>query len=173
MGINAEQLRRHVIQPTLRQMGYDSEAAQNLLLLTAAVESDMGSYLAQWNGPALGIYQMEPDTYNDIWENFLHYRTGSNLYLDVQMFRMYSLEFDEEIPGLEDEKSMIGNLYYATAMARVHYLRVPEKLPEANDIEGLASYWKRYWNTDLGAGTVEIAVEKYNKYVNNVPWSLP
>ena len=48
-------------------------------------------------------------------------------------------------------------------MARIHYLRVPEALPAADDVVGLAAYWKRYYNTELGAGTVEKFVESYQR----------
>ena len=59
---------------------------------------------------------------------------------------------------------LAGNLYYATAMARIHYLRRPERLPSAMDVEGLAQYWKDHYNTYLGAGTPEKAVKMYYQY---------
>lgn len=164
MAMSSDQLVKHVIDETLDHLGLNSEAAVNLLLLTAAVESDMGSYLGQINGPALGIYQMEPDTYWDIHKNFLKFRP--DLHEQVSDFSL-SVE-------LGGAKELAGNLYYATAMARVHYLRFAEPLPKADDVEGLAKYWKKYWNTDLGAGTVEAAIYKYTKYVTGLPpWELP
>ena len=42
---------------------------------------------------------------------------------------------------------------------------MPEKLPNSYDIEGLAKYWKKYYNTEGGKGTVEKFIEKYEKYV--------
>ena len=50
-------------------------------------------------------------------------------------------------------EEMTGNLYYATAMCRVHYRRVKEPIP--NTVIGQAQYWKRYYNTPLGKGTEE------------------
>ena len=44
------------------------------------------------------------------------------------------------------------NLAYATAMARMLYWRKPEALPAADDIPGLAAYWKRHYNTAAGRG---------------------
>jgi hypothetical protein len=45
-------------------------------------------------------------------------------------------------------------------MCRIHYLRVPEVLPAANDWPGFAAYWKNHYNTWLGAGTVDGFLQK-------------
>lgn len=37
-------------------------------------------------------------------------------------------------------------------MCRVHYLCFPRPLPTADDIPGLAKYWKDHYNTYRGAG---------------------
>jgi hypothetical protein len=55
---------------------------------------------------------------------------------------------------------MHGNHFYAAAMCRVFYLRVPERLPQADDSAAMARYWKRYYNTHLGKGTVEGFLQK-------------
>lgn len=56
---------------------------------------------------------------------------------------------------------LAGSLNYATAMARIHYLRVPAPLPSPGDVDGLANYWKTYFNTSAGAGRPETAVRHY------------
>lgn len=149
MTIHAKQLRECIIRPVLRDLGLYSEAAEELLMLTAATESLCGKYLHQVGGPALGIYQMEPATHDDLWVNYLKYKPA----LSEKVAR-YGHEA-RELPG---------NLYYATAMARIHYLRRPEALPSAMDERALASYWKAHFNTHLGAGTVEKAIENYRQY---------
>jgi len=63
------------------------------------------------------------------------------------------------------EEQLIHNLAYATAIARVIYLRKPEALPAAFDIEGLAKYWKDHYNTYLGAGKVEDFVKKLTPFI--------
>ena len=50
---------------------------------------------------------------------------------------------------------MVWNLKLAAAMCRIHYRRVAAPLPAADDIEGLAAYWKTYYTTAAGAGTVD------------------
>lgn len=157
-GIKSSQLRRYVIKPTLTALDpmipY-SRAAENLLLGTAAQESHMGRYLKQIRGPALGIYQMEPGTYDDIWRTYLSYH--SSLAHVIKCFLSIN------VIGEVDQLS--GNLYLATAMARVHYFRVRERLPRTNDVVGMAAYWKRYFNTPKGRGRVAEFVENYRRYV--------
>lgn len=51
----------------------------------------------------------------------------------------------------------------AVTFARLHYLRVAEAVPD--DLRGQAGYWKRYYNTRLGKGTVEVYMAKFKQYV--------
>ena len=149
MSIHPGQLREYIIRPTLNRIGLYSEAAEELLMLTAATESLCGKFVHQVGGPALGIFQMEPRTHDDIWENFLKYKPA--LAMHVKTYGRIS----QQLPG---------SLYYACAMARAHYLRVPERLPSAMDVDGLAQYWKDHYNTHLGAGTPAKAIENYQRY---------
>jgi hypothetical protein len=152
MSINAKQLKIHVIVPTLVQIGLYSDAAVNLLLGTCAQESQMGTYLKQINGPALGIYQIEPATHKDVWENYLRYKK----------------ELSEKVLmlGAQHDASLMINLAYTTAIARIIYLRAPEKLPAENDISELANYWKKYYNTLLGKGSTTDFITNYKRYIN-------
>ena len=153
--IDVVQFRELVIRNTLAFIGQDSPAAEELLLGTAIQESRL-TYLKQLGGgPALGVYQMEPATHDDIWDNYLIHRT--ELALSVKKTTAY--------PGVAAE--MIANLMYATAMCRMHYRRRPEPLPEAGDVEGMADYWKEHYNTHLGAGTVDEYIEHWETYGPN------
>ena len=71
MGINKDQF-RDLIRRTLKDITLYSEDAVDLLMMTAAAESNLGEYLRQINGPALGAFQMEPGTHDDIWKNYLN-----------------------------------------------------------------------------------------------------
>ena len=157
MSINSEHLRKLIIRPALNSVGLWSECAENLLLGTAAQESKMGYYLAQIKGPALGMYQIEPATHTDIWVNFLVYRQQ----LSQDVCKWLPLNASH----LERERSLIYNLCYSTIMARLVYLRAPGKLPDAKDIEGLAAYWKKHYNTPLGKGTEQEFVHNYKELV--------
>ncbi len=149
--MHTEQIKQYIIEPTLKQLNLYSESAVNLLLGTAAQESQMGYYIKQISGPALGMYQMEPATHDDIVTNYLNYRDE----LKQQVQSIAPINADE----------LMHNLRYSTAMARLHYARVSEALPEANDIEGLARYYKRYYNTPQGKATTDEFINNYQQQV--------
>ena len=69
--LNIAQFREFIVIPTLHDLVLNSTAAEELIVFTCATESLGGTYLKQVNGPAIGIYQMEPETYNDIWQNYI------------------------------------------------------------------------------------------------------
>jgi hypothetical protein len=143
---------RGLVIDVLKELGLEipySDVAVELLMLTAAHESLMGTYLRQVKGPARGVFQMEPATEQDIYDNYLAFKP--NLAHLVLGFRMQQTD----IPDLE------SNLAYQIAMARVHYYRVPEPLPKSSDPVKLAEYWKKYYNTHKGKGKVEDAVKHY------------
>ena len=153
--IDASQLRNRVIAPVLDYLGMGGLAAENLLLGTAAVESEMGTWLAQvGGGPALGIYQMEPRTLHDLRVNWLDFRPDISQLVDVLLY-----------PHDPPEVQLVTNLAFATAAARCLYRRAREPLPAASDLPGLAGYWKRHWNTKAGAGSVDRAIEAYQRCV--------
>jgi len=148
---------KDLIERVLKDLDLHSESAVNLLLGTAAQESAFGTYLRQLNdGPARGVFQMEPATEKDIWENYLEYK--QDLVEKIEELTSYKASKPE---ALED------NLAYAIIMTRLHYRRVPSRLPGADDVDGLAKYWKQHYNTELGAGTVDEFKDNYQKYVEN------
>lgn len=152
--LNILQFRLNVVRPVLEAIGSHSAAAENLVIGTALQESNL-HYLRQLaDGPARGLYQMEPATHDDIWENYLTYR--GELAGRVSAFL---------VPERDRIDQLVWNLAYATALCRVHYRRVPEPLPDATDIGGMAAYWKQHYNTPLGKGTVEEFAEKYEKAI--------
>lgn len=151
VGINKDQL-RELITETLEKTGllrYDDKRDVELLMLTAAAESHLGYYIKQIKGPALGIFQMEPATHDDIWDNYLDY--NKNL--------AHTIMFQHNV--LTNARPLKWNLAYAIIMARVHYLRDSKPIPPVNDVDGLAKYWKRVYNTHLGAGDWEKAKALY------------
>ena len=145
-GLDAKQLRELIVSPTLVHLGLYSVDAVELLINTALQESKLRWIQQLGRGPAVGLWQMEPVTHDDIWHNYLAYR--EELADKVRVLAIGT----KKIP---DAAQMAGNLFYAAAMARIHYFRVAEALPFAGDIAGQASYWKRHYNTELGRGTVE------------------
>jgi len=131
-----------------------SVAAEELLVITAAQESHGGTYLWQNDaagfpkGPAIGVFQMEPATHDDLWANFLRYRT---LWVD----RL-------GVTGKPDAERMAWDWRYAIRIARLNYYRFPTALP--NDLEGQFRYYKKWWNTELGAATLDEVRKNYQLF---------
>ena len=161
--IDPKQLLNYIIRPVLHDLSLWSQPAERLVLGTACQESQCGRYLHQLgDGPALGIYQIEPATHDDIWKNYLDYLLPANGLPAL----MRSWAIKRRVMGGEpypDAEEMIGNLYYATAMCRIQYYRVPSALPTY--LAAQAAYWKKNFNTELGAGTVEEYMNNWNRFV--------
>lgn len=142
--MNIAQIRQYVVRPALRHIGLHDPRAENLVLTTGAAESRY-AYVVQVRGPALGPWQMEPATHDDIWANYLRYRP----YLAALVGDLRSRK------GTTDGAAeLVWNWAYAAAMCRVHYRRVPDPLPDALDLAAQARYWKAHYNTVAGRGTV-------------------
>jgi hypothetical protein len=152
--LNANQLSELIISPALSDLLMYSKDAVELLLFTCAVESNGGSFIKQINGPALGIYQMEPKTYADIWDNYINNKNS------ILMKLIHNFECNR-IPS---EDRLIYDLRYATAITRIHYERVNSPLPKAGDIDAIYEYYKKYYNTSLGKADYEKCISAYNKF---------
>lgn len=141
----------NLIEKTLIAINLHSPEAVNLLMGTAAQESHLGHYIRQINGPAVGVFQMEPLTFDDHvkWLDYKpELKESIKKFAGIDKFKVTYLEW---------------NLALSIAMARVHYLRRPEALPHT--ISGMAGYWKRWYNTYLGRGTELEFINNYNKFV--------
>ena len=155
--IDVEHFRLHVIRATLIYMRMFSASAENLLLGTAVQESGL-QYLRQFNdGPARGLYQIEPATHDDITDRYL---ANKSLRSDIRK-RLNTLL--APVPSRIDQ--LATNLAYATAIARLRYWMDPAPLPEPDDVDGLAAYWKRVYNTPKGRGRVAEFAATYRRYV--------
>jgi hypothetical protein len=151
--INTNQLREYIIRPALSKLSAYSRDAEELIVFTCAVESSGGEYIRQVKGPALGIYQCEPATYTDMWQNYIFHKT--------RLTSILSLQF--AVNGIPEAERLVYDLHYATAMCRIHYLRVKEKLPSGAEPEEMYAYYKNYYNTPLGKSTKGKSIDAYKR----------
>lgn len=151
MGLDAGQVRDLIVRPTLEYLGLPRGiAAEKLVLGTAAQESQF-KYLKQLGkGPALGLWQCEPATFEDLWV-----RMPVELRSKVRRFRN-PLMPGGELVGDSYREDLICNLRFACAMCRVHYyMRKKLKLSEDADMPKIAGWWKEHYNTHRGKGTTD------------------
>lgn len=121
-----------------------TQAAINLQLGTLAHESKFGRYLRQNGGPAIGIFQMEPATFN--W-----------------LIEVFAVKYPQLVGRKAEE--MEWDLKLAIIMCRLRYRAVTAPIPDANDLPAMAAYWKKFYNTVAGKGTEEEFIAAYKQYV--------
>jgi hypothetical protein len=124
----------------------------NQILGTAAVESDFFQYGTQYGGgPALGYFQCEPATRQDIIDNYLKYQPRLLKRLENAFGNLEVRDYFFTI-----------NIPLQVVFCYLHYNRYGAW---GRDIYGYASAWKRVYNTHKGKGTVEDFILKYHRYV--------
>lgn len=148
--IHPPHFRKYILQPVLKQLNLWSPEAEELLMGTAAVESGF-RYLHQVRGPAIGIFQMEPQTIRDLL-GWVEKRPQI-----ADLVRAYQIN---PLPAVDQ---CHGNLYAATVLARLYFYRIPSRLPK--ELRGWAAYWKRHYNTPLGKGTEQKFIDAYNRLI--------
>jgi len=149
--VNHKQI-KSLISRVLHHLGFHSESAVEMVFLTGLVESNY-DYLAQLgDGPAKSFFQIEPSTCKDIVDNYIKYR--ASLQSQVKDTAKLRMRWDA-VPQEELGFMLETNIAFAICMCRVHYRRVPTALPRIGDKLGFANYWKRWYNTELGKGTIE------------------
>lgn len=155
--IDIRQFRDFVVRPTLGDLALGGLAAERLVLGTALVESGL-VYLHQIGaGPALGFFQCEPATHDDIWNSYLFYNQELMARVKGTMSREPSLG------------QLMTNMSYMTAICRVHYRRAPFELGDPADPNWMADAHKRYYNTALGATDVSQSIHKFQQAIDVGP----
>jgi len=160
--IDCMQFREYIVRPALQDINMSGSKREELLIATCAQESQGGTYIKQLDGgPALGPYQMEGKTYNDLFSGFL----SAHVSLAGNIFKSNYLS---QRPAPE---AMIYNWRLATQMAAVFYMQRTaymrldsEPLPDDHDLDQIWNYYKQHWNTKLGATTKDQFVKNYFKF---------
>lgn len=116
-----------------------------LLRRIAWVESKDGTdprtYRQGYHG---GIWQVDLTGFRDTQDNASHPRL-------VSKFQEIQRHFGIDWPSVQWEN--LRKPLYSGIAARLFLSNVAESIPLASDVAGQASYWKRHYNTESGAGT--------------------
>ena len=141
---------KDLIERILKSIDLYSPEALDLVYKTGKVESGY-KYLRQIKGPARGLFQCEAWVAVAICKNYLEYR--KDLMRKVADATMVKLSYFVD-PKEEDWDFLLEtNVAVQIAMCRLHYRRIPKPLPSS--AEGQAEYWKKYYNSMAGRGSVE------------------
>lgn len=149
-GADPTQFRILVVRPALQHLNLWSQAAENLVLGTAVHESGLKSLHQMGGGPADGFFQIEPNTHDDLFKNTLP---------GIPDLKQKLLSMAAPWPSYEAQ--LTTNLLYEAAVCRLLYYRAPSSLPAEDDIDGLADYWKQFYNTPQGAGDPAVWATEY------------
>lgn len=141
-----------IVKWSLEELGMYSDDAHAMIMRTGMAESGYRA-LEQSGGPAIGFFQIEPETLNDTVENYINYRPQLKT-------KLYSIGFDD----IESEIRLMSNIALQAAFCRLKYRRDSKPIPKWDDIEGQAKYWKRIYNSELGRGTVEHFIKANHGY---------
>ena len=185
--IDINRFRNLIVRPSLKAVDLWSEDDEELLILTCAQESLGCTYLRQIKGPALGPYCCEPTTYESYWKDYLYKNSyyhvlehgvaleNTILYKILKFINQEKVLSDgkyynpfsliEKPYYIPDINLLMENFLYASIMCRVHYLRVSEPIPSRSNIQLLAEYYKKHYNTDKGKATVEEAIKNYYAFI--------
>lgn len=153
--------RETVIAPVVGYLGIDTGNDVNtiaMLTATGLFESAFATTFQDDGGPALGWFQMEPATHDDLIVNELRGRAR----LDGKIRSL--------LPKLECRPSALlaVNQHYAAAMCRVKYLHAIAPIPEWNDSVAIAGYWKAHYNTASGAGDETAAAQLWADVLKSI-----
>ena len=156
MGVNNKQI-KSLIKDVCVQMGekYAKQEALDIVYATGLVESKY-QYIEQiGKGPARSFWQVEPSTAVDNCKNFISSRPDL-LQASADILGIDPYYF---IDANADDWDWIlrTNISAGILHCRIKYWRIPEPIKEGK--EELGKYWKKHYNTEEGAGSVEHFLE--------------
>jgi hypothetical protein len=131
-----------------------TQTAEELLLGIAAAESELRHKRQAGGGLALGYFQIEPATHDDLRFNYLAHRPELRAAVDALV-----------IPALGRDMQIAVNDPYAAAIARLILWRKREPLPQWGRVPDYAAYWKAHYNTAAGKGTVTHFLDCWHRLV--------
>ena len=141
---------KEIVEYSLYKIDCQSDDALALVVRTGMAESGYRALKGYGEGnPAIGFWQIEPATMDDMMENYIQYRSHykKNLISMGMNFKKDTI------------MSVLSNLAVQAALCRIHYRRDRKPIPAWDDLEAQAKYWKRVYNTVKGRGTVKHFVE--------------
>ena len=164
----AERLRLETVRPALRSLEPLvpwTQAAENLVLATAAHESGGFRYRRQTGGgPARGLFQMEQVTFRDLYDRYLAGHPRLKMLIDT-------LWTPDGSPGsgADPWPQVETNDQFAAAMCRIRYWASPAKINfDPRDVFEMSRCWSQFYNTRRDPRLEAEFVANYRRYVEDV-----
>lgn len=154
---------KDLIERVLNRLGkkYASEDAVELILGTGIIESRF-KYLRQLgDGPASGFFQIEPATAVDNCNSWLKFRPSvvDHCVKATKVPKRYWIK-----PSMTEWEYLLEtNIAAGIVHARIKYWRAPARMPVTTSDK--AAYWKKWYNTEEGSGSVEEYIDQVSKYI--------
>jgi len=174
--INANDFETLVVRPALAKLAeaeprMNSDDAVALLMGTAAQETDLGRWLKQVGGPALGPFSVEPNTAKSIWRHYLARPSKKPIReVIISVVGLGSIDTDID-DGSEyvraDSSELATNLIYSAMMARLVYWPKAEPLPSWDDKIAMGVYWDVHYNANPRVGTPDEFVKSYDTFLRD------
>lgn len=164
VGTLAKEIRKFIIKPVLEVTNLWTPAAEILVYGTGHVESGY-SQLFQCEEPkngGIGYFQDEVADYADLcrWLRIGDFLSNKSSLLANVLSALYY----EVMPG--DYMLLASNIKFAAIVCRLHYYRVSDPLPPANDAFALANYHKIHYNSVLGKADVAKNTDIFQKIID-------
>jgi hypothetical protein len=152
------QFRADILTPSLEALQFRDAEIKELLVFTCAVESAGGTYVKQVKGDALGIYQLEPNTFTDLWYNYILRKPDIVNLISINL----------GVHRMPDPIEIITDLKLASAFCALlyKYRKAQIKSIDPND---LWDVYKPFYNTEKGTATKDKALTAYYKFVGEKP----
>ena len=117
-----------------------NDVAHLLLYETAKAETGLGSIEDKTVGAGIGICQFDKLPFDDLKKRSLTYKDKilKDLGVDISLVEWEHLRY---------------NSFLSLLFCRLQYKPFNEEIPI--DLASRAKYWKKYYNTELGKGTIE------------------
>jgi hypothetical protein len=126
------------------------EPARRLLLETCATETSMGEAMdTSWN-VGIGLMQFDKIGFIDVQQ-----RTPKSV--KDKVLQCFGIDVDRAT-----HSDLRWSPLLSIVFARLKYRLVPALIPST--IEGRAMYWKKWYNSELGAGTPEAYILRSSKF---------
>ena len=152
------QFRADILTPALGALQFRDLEIKELLVFTCAVESAGGTYVRQVKGPALGIYQLEPNTFTDLWFNYILRKPDIVNLLSINL----------GVHRLPDPIELVTDLKLASAFCALLYKYRKAQIKSIDPVH-LWEVYKPLYNTEKGAATKDKALAAYYKFTGEKP----